>query len=142
MHHYLMSGLDNVYLKNGYTIVTDEEHGVCISITNADTLHKCIVRSLVSVERRLSFAELDFLRKAMDMDTKAFFISIGSVCGITPWISVSEECLFRMIVAEKLLRLKLSPSTLMESIQRDGPISNMYFELKTIWKRTNESSCV
>jgi hypothetical protein len=89
-----MCGLDNVYLKNGYTIVTDEEHGGCISITNADTLHKCIVRSLVSVERRLSFAELDFLRKAMDMDTKAFFLSIGSVCGITPWISVGEECLF------------------------------------------------
>lgn len=142
MHHYLMSGLDNVYLKNGYTIVTDEEHGECISITNAETLHKCIVKTLVRVERRLTTNEIHFLRKALNMSTFDMYEVLGSTFGIVPHMTPTEECVLRLYASEKLLRIQQSPSKTMQAMMSRKPNTNMYFELKTIWKRTNESSCV
>lgn len=61
-----MSGLDNVYLVNGYEI-THTNYGDAVSITDVDGLHKMIAHSLINKQQRLTPAEFRFLRKEMKL---------------------------------------------------------------------------
>ncbi len=65
MYHYKESGLDNVYLENGFR-VHKTPYGEGISIQNTEGLHKAIGRWLVSLPKPLNGAELRFLRVEMD----------------------------------------------------------------------------
>lgn len=65
-YHYTDSGLDNVFLENGYT-VHKTPYGDGISIQNTAGLHKAIGRWLVRVPKRLNGAELRFLRLEMEL---------------------------------------------------------------------------
>ena len=60
-YHYKESGLDNVYLENGFKIV-QTPYGEAVSIANTDGLHKLIADWIVNVPKRLNGAELRFLR--------------------------------------------------------------------------------
>ena len=59
MYDYTESGLDNVYLKNGYKI-HKTVYGEGVSIENTDGLHKVIAKWLVEMPKPLIGAEVRF----------------------------------------------------------------------------------
>ena len=77
MYHYTESGLNNIYLGNGY-----HEHqtpyGKGISIQDTEGLHKAIGRWLVSNPRTLKGAELRFIRLEMDQTQRDLAGILGS----------------------------------------------------------------
>lgn len=65
-YHYLESGLENVYLENGYTI-HKTPYGEGASIQDTEGLHKAIGRWIVSEPNGITGAELRFLRLEMEL---------------------------------------------------------------------------
>lgn len=65
-YHYTDSGLDNVYLENGYTI-HQTPYGEGVSIENTKGLHQAIGEWLVSLPKPLNGAECRFLRLELGM---------------------------------------------------------------------------
>jgi DNA-binding transcriptional regulator YiaG len=65
-YHYTDSGLDNVWLENGYTI-HQTPYGEGISIQNTEGLHRAIGEWLIALPKPLSGAELRFLRLEMEL---------------------------------------------------------------------------
>lgn len=65
-YHYTESGLDTVYLLNGYEIVgTSKGKGVVIQ--NLDGLHKAIGVDIISNNKKLSGTEFRYLRTELLM---------------------------------------------------------------------------
>lgn len=77
MYQYRESGLDTVWLINGYTIIDDEEFGECVSITDTRGLHKAIARELIFNKPTLTGAEFRFLRKELELSQKALADLLG-----------------------------------------------------------------
>ena len=75
-YHYKESGLDNVYLENGFK-VHQTPYGEGVSIANAEGLHQMIGEWLVSVPKRLNGAELRFLRLEMELTQR----DLGALLG-------------------------------------------------------------
>jgi len=69
-YHYKTSGLDDVYLLNGFDVIEygDEK---AVSIHNIDGLHQVISSALVQQKTRLIGREFRFLRIEMDLSQKA-----------------------------------------------------------------------
>lgn len=63
-YHYIESGLDSVYLVNGYEIV-ETAGGRSIVIQDLDGLHQAIGRILATEKKRLNGKEVRFLRTEM-----------------------------------------------------------------------------
>ena len=63
-YHYTESGLDSVYLMNGYEIVEMPE-GRSVVIQDIDGLHQAIGRLLATEKKRLNGKEVRFLRTEM-----------------------------------------------------------------------------
>lgn len=65
MFHYVSSGLDYIWLKNGFTVkeIAGEE---AISIHNLESLHEVIATELAKNKPELTGAEFRFLRKELD----------------------------------------------------------------------------
>ncbi len=78
MHHYTCSGLDNVFLANGYKI-HKTAYGRGISIENIDGLHRAIGQWLIGQPRGIDGAALRFLRLEMDLSQKR----LGEIIGLT-----------------------------------------------------------
>lgn len=64
--HYTASGLDDVYLMNGFTI-EETAYGRGTAIEGVDALHAALAQHLVIHRKRLSAKEFRFLRRQMDM---------------------------------------------------------------------------
>lgn len=69
MYHYRDSGLDNIYLVNGYSI-ENTPYGEAVAIEDIDGLHKVIGRWLVELPKPLNGAEFRFLRHELDLSQK------------------------------------------------------------------------
>ncbi|MDR0780109.1 MAG: helix-turn-helix domain-containing protein [Pseudomonadales bacterium] len=78
MYHYTESGLDNVYLTNGYVIAQHSEYGETIAIEDADGLHKVIGQLLANARRPLTGREIRFLRIELNLSQK----KLGSYLGV------------------------------------------------------------
>lgn len=78
-YHYKESGLDNVWLENGFTIETHPNYGELVSIADVRGLHKAIGRWLVGQPRTLTGAEFRFLRTDLDMSQRC----LGELLGVT-----------------------------------------------------------
>lgn len=76
-YHYTDSGLDNVYLENGYTI-HKTPYGEGVAIHDTEGLHKAIGRSLVMMPKAINGAELRFLRLEMEMTQRSLAAILGS----------------------------------------------------------------
>jgi transcriptional regulator with XRE-family HTH domain len=63
--HYTASGLDYVYLNNGFSIEEDADYGRTLSIDAVDDLHRAIGLYVIEQPRGLTGAEFRFLRKQM-----------------------------------------------------------------------------
>lgn len=77
-YHYRESGLDNVYIENGYT-VHNTPYGEGISIQDTEGLNKAIGRWIVREPNRISGAELRFLRFEMELTQSALAGLLGSM---------------------------------------------------------------
>jgi putative transcriptional regulator len=76
-YHYTESGLDNVYLENGYTI-HKTLYGDGVSIEHTDGLHRAIGRWLVDLPKPLNGAELRFLRLELELTQHRLADLVGS----------------------------------------------------------------
>lgn len=74
MHHYTESGLDNIFLQNGFRI---DKEGT-LFIEDIHGLHKAIGERLVFQQRKLKAKEIRFIRHFMDLSQKAF----GEILGV------------------------------------------------------------
>jgi putative transcriptional regulator len=77
MHHYTESGLDNVFLVDGYRS-HKTPYGKGVSIHDTEGLHRAIGRWLVDAPKPLIGAELRFLRLEMDTTQRALAEIIGT----------------------------------------------------------------
>lgn len=68
--HYTASGLDNVYLLNGFTVEDDPDYGRLLTISAVDDLHRAIGLHVIRRGRELTGPEFRFLRKQMQMTQK------------------------------------------------------------------------
>ena len=83
LFHYVLSGLNNVFLKGGFTISND---GMSFSIDNVMELHDCIAMALINGTHDLSGKELKFLRKELSLTQSQVAKLIGAdVQAIARW---------------------------------------------------------
>jgi putative transcriptional regulator len=76
-YRYEDSGLDNIYLENGFTI-HETPYGQGVSIEDTAGLHKTIGLWLVSLPKPLNGAELRFLRLEMDTTQRRLAAVLGT----------------------------------------------------------------
>lgn len=107
MYHYRESGLDNVWLLNGYERHKTSE-GPAVSFKNIDGLHDTIARTLVRNTSRLTAKEFRFLRTELDLSQKALGDIIGaSEQAIARWergitqVPAAEDRLLRALYRER-----------------------------------------
>jgi DNA-binding transcriptional regulator YiaG len=77
MYQYKESGLDNVFLEDGYHI-HKTPYGKGVSIQDTEGLHKAIGRWLISLPKPLNGAELRFLRLEMEATQRDLAAIIGT----------------------------------------------------------------
>lgn len=77
MYHYTDSGLDNVWLENGYA-VHSTPYGEGISIQDTEGLHRAIGQWLISLPKPLNGAELRFLRLELELTQRDLAGIIGA----------------------------------------------------------------
>jgi DNA-binding transcriptional regulator YiaG len=77
MYQYKESGLDNVYLENGYR-QHKTPYGEGISIIDTESLHRAIGHRLITMQSPLNGAELRFLRLEMDTTQKDLASMLGT----------------------------------------------------------------
>ena len=107
MYHYTDSGLDNVYLVNGF-YEKDTPYGRAVSIEDLEGLHKTIGHWLVNLPKPLNGTELRFLRHELDLPQKKLGQMMGkSEQAIGRWersptkaIDPIADRLIRIIYAE------------------------------------------
>jgi putative transcriptional regulator len=107
-YHYKESGLDNVYLIDGYTL-HKTAYGKGVSIQNTEGLHKAIGKWLIALPRPLNGAELRFIRTEMELTQRALAGIIGAEeQTLRLWEKKREK--FMPATAERLLRALYSES--------------------------------
>jgi DNA-binding transcriptional regulator YiaG len=96
-------GLRNIWLANGYRYEEIEGYGRCLEIDNIGGLHRTIGHHLVNYRKRLSGAEIRFLRIEMGMSQKRLADSLGVD---EQTVSLWERGKRRpTVAAERMLRL-------------------------------------
>jgi putative transcriptional regulator len=77
-YRYRESGLDNVYLENGFKI-HKTKYGKGVSIENTEGLHRALGRWIIELPKPLTGAELRFLRLEMELSQSRLAAIIGSM---------------------------------------------------------------
>jgi DNA-binding transcriptional regulator YiaG len=106
LYHYRESGLDNVWLVNGFEKHKTSE-GPAVSFKNIDGLHQTIARALIAKPSRLTAKEFRFLRTELDLSQKALGDVMGASeqaiarweRGVTP-VPAAEDRLLRALYRE------------------------------------------
>lgn len=75
-YHYTESGLQNVWLANGFERVRTK-YGMGLAIHDVEGLHRAIGRAIAN-KPKLTGAELRFLRKEMEMSQGALASMVGT----------------------------------------------------------------
>jgi len=86
MHHYTESGLENVYLKNGFKKKSDET----ISIPNIIQMHNCVSKFLIGYFK-INGKVLRFLRTELGKNKAQMARILGCDISIIDSIENSEE---------------------------------------------------
>lgn len=66
MYKYTGSGLDGIFLKNGYTIV-ESSYGPGVKIHDVEGLHRAIATDIVRQKKPMTGHQFRFLRKEQDL---------------------------------------------------------------------------
>jgi putative transcriptional regulator len=69
-YHYTESGLDNVWLRNGFHY-SEGQRGLQVAFEDLDGLHRAIGETLIARFKRLSGKEVRFLRQEMALSQAA-----------------------------------------------------------------------
>lgn len=77
MYHYKDSGLDNVWLIDGYTI-RPTPYGEAVAVEDVEGLNRTIAGLLIKKQGPLTGKEFKFLRKALKMSQRALGEVIGA----------------------------------------------------------------
>ncbi|WP_313953000.1 helix-turn-helix domain-containing protein [Accumulibacter sp.] len=103
MLKYEDCGLKNIWLANGFSREEVEGLGPCLEIDDIDGLHRTIGQQLVDYKRRLTGAEIRFLRVEMSMSQKR----LGDCLGVDEQSASLWERGKRQptVAAERMLRL-------------------------------------
>jgi putative transcriptional regulator len=106
MYHYRESGLDNIWLINGFEKHRTTE-GPAVSFKDIDALHRAISQALVKKTGRLMAKEFRFLRTELELSQKALGDIIGaSEQAIARWersitpVPTAEDRLLRALYRE------------------------------------------
>jgi putative transcriptional regulator len=103
MLKYEDCGLKNIWLANGFRYEDLEGVGRCLEIDDIDGLHRAIGHRLVNYKKRLTGAEIRFLRVEMGMSQKRLADCLGVD---EQTVSLWERSKRRpAIAAERMLRL-------------------------------------
>lgn len=76
MYHYTESGLNSIWLINGYKIHTTAL-GKGVAIDDVVGLHRCVALHIINNKSHMSGAEFRFLRKELDMSQAILASAIG-----------------------------------------------------------------
>lgn len=107
-YHYTDSGLDRVFLVNGYEIHATP-YGDAVSIHDVEGLHRAIARAIVRSPKRIDGAEFRFLRKHLDQSQKALANLIGAEeQGVYRWERLRTKPVPGM--ADRLIRILFEES--------------------------------
>ncbi|MFA7241912.1 MAG: helix-turn-helix domain-containing protein [Sulfuricellaceae bacterium] len=134
-------GLKNVWLENGYRYEEIEGHGKCLEIEDIDGLHRSIAHHLVHYHKRLTGAEIRFLRVEMGMSQKRLADCLGVD---EQTISLWERSKRRpTVAAERMLRLLYlehanGKTKVAEMIARWNDIDRQEEETKQVFQETAE----
>ena len=109
-YHYTESGLDSVYLLNGFDF-DDAPSGRQVIIKDIDGLHRAIGEYLVKEKKDLSGKEIRFLRHEMLMSqtTLAKFLGVSEQAvhrwenGKTEQVPKPAEALIRLLYSEQII---------------------------------------
>lgn len=77
MYHYVESGLDNIFLENGF-IPHSTPYGDGMSIQDSAGLHRAIGIWLITMPKPLNGAELRFLRTEMETTQRDLAACLGT----------------------------------------------------------------
>lgn len=129
MYHYTESGLENVWLENGYT-VKQTPYGKGVAVIDADQLHEMLAIWLTKKPGRLTGKEFRFLRTMMCLSQE----SLAKMIGVTDqalslWerhgkVPKTGDAVVRMLITEKL--------------QGDGKMSEMLERINTVDRLVNQ----
>jgi DNA-binding transcriptional regulator YiaG len=102
MYHYVESGLDNVWLRNGY-IEEETAYGPTVAFKDIAGLHRSISLAIVEQAGKLRGGEIRFLRRQMEMSQ----VSLAELIGVTSQSVALWEKGKALITSpsDKLLRL-------------------------------------
>lgn len=141
MFQYVMCGLDNVYLVNGYQL-EETEDGPVVSIQDIDGLHRAIATDLAGKHGRLTSRELRFLRSMLRLSQQ----KLGEHTGVqrvtvTRWengeaIPLSVENLVRGLWLGKAKGCPITIELLDEWARQDGEMMRLsYHDTEQGWSR-------
>ncbi len=107
MYHYTESGLDNVWLKNGYTL-RRTPYGEAASVIDADALLKLLALWLTRKEGSLTGKEFRYLRGMMGLSQQSMAKMVGVTEGaVSLWertgkVPKAGDAMVRLLVLEEL----------------------------------------
>jgi DNA-binding transcriptional regulator YiaG len=120
MYQYKGTGLDNIYLANGFDSVPYGDE-IAISVMNVEGLHRAIATHLICHSTKLGGKEIRFLRNEIDFPQSALAKLLGvDVQTVANWekgihaINGAAERLLRLFVGERLLNRKGKVGKLLE----------------------------
>jgi transcriptional regulator with XRE-family HTH domain len=99
-YHYTESGLNNIYLLNGFEVV-DTPYGKATSVEDVEGLHK-LIGSHLCMKQKLTGEEFRFLRKEMGLSQSG----LGKILGVTDQALAKWEKNGRVpLTADRFIRL-------------------------------------
>ena len=129
MYHYTESGLDNVWLANGYT-VHETPYGKGVSVNDAEVLTNELANWLTRKPGRLTGKEFRFLRTLLCLSQASLAEMMGATeQSVSLWertgkVPKASDALLRMLILEKL--------------NGDGKVSQVIDRINTVERLVNQ----
>ena len=133
MYHYTESGLDNVWLANGYK-KKETPYGEGVAIADADKLDETIARCLVNKPGRLTGKELRFLRTTLGLAQH----SLATMMDVTDQSVSLWERTGRVPKLQDAVLRKL----VLEHLEGDGKLSDMIERTNIVERLMNQQIVV
>jgi putative transcriptional regulator len=135
MYHYTESGLDNVYLSNGYDETTEDGEEF-VSFTDAYGLHRLIASRIAHQDNPLNGKECRFLRVEMNMSQKTLAFSFDvDTQTIARWekgqspIPRTSDVSLRAMYLESVDSESNTASLLKQIAENEGTLARLEIEI-------------
>ena len=137
MFRYTMSGLDYIWLKNGYR-VRETQHGEAVSIEDMEGLHRLIAQDIVSNRVTLTGSEFRFLRKELKLSQESLASVLGNEAQTVSLWERGEVAVPKM--ADRMLRALYIETTtgeagVRQAVERINDLEREIHELKKEQRR-------